>query len=86
MEELVRLLEHEEALDVEVLGGLIRDLRIVSPSLNNPPTYSEVMFPAHIISIITNEMWKFGLIEESERFLANVMQTIQHHVMVSGRD
>jgi myosin-5 len=83
-EELVRLLEHQEGLDREVLVGLIRDLRIVSPSLNNPPSYAEVMFPAHIISIVTNEMWKFGLIEESERFLANAMQNIQMHVMVSS--
>jgi myosin-5 len=28
-------------------------------------------------------MWKLGMIGESERFLANVMQTIQTYVMVS---
>ncbi len=85
-EELLRLLEHQESLDEEVLNGLIRDLRIVAPSLNNPPEYNEVMFPANLISTITNEMWKFGMIEESERFLANVMQEIQRHVMVSGHN
>ena len=26
-------------------------------------------------------MWKYGLVRSSERFLANVMQTIQQHVM-----
>jgi len=36
--------------------------------------------------LVTNEMWKFGLIPESERFLANVMQTIQAHVMSFNRE
>jgi myosin-5 len=42
-----------------------------------------VLFPAHLISLVTNEMWKYGMMRESERFLANVMQTVQQHVMVS---
>lgn len=82
-EEKVKLLEDADRLDEDVLQGLIRGLKIPSPSLPTPPSVKEVLFPANLIALITNEMWKFGLIPESERFLANVMQTIQGHVMVS---
>lgn len=81
-EEKVKLLEDAEHLDEDVLDGLIRNLKIPVPNLTNPPSIREVLFPANLIALITNEMWKFGLISESERFLANVMQTIQAHVMV----
>ncbi|KAN0062555.1 Myosin type-2 heavy chain 1 [Thecaphora frezii] len=80
-EEIIRILENEEQLDEDVLNGLIRYLKVPAPSLQNPPSPKEVLFPAHLISLVTNEMWKYGLVRESERFLANVMQTIQQHVM-----
>jgi myosin-5 len=79
---VMRLLEDEEPLDEDVLVGLIKTLKIPIPSIQNPPSAKEVLFPAHLISLVTNEMWKYGLMRESERFLANVMQTIQQHVMV----
>lgn len=81
-EEIIRLLEEEKPLDEDVLGSLITSLRIPPPSSTTPPVPKEVLFPAHLISLVTNEMWKYGMLKESERFLANVMQTIQQHVMV----
>lgn len=78
---IMRLLEDEEPLDEDVLVGLIKTLKIPIPSVQNPPSSKEVLFPAHLISLVTNEMWKYGLMRESERFLANVMQNIQQHVM-----
>ncbi|KAG8976981.1 Myosin type-2 heavy chain 1, partial [Tulasnella sp. 427] len=81
VEEKIRLLEEEKNLDEDVLQGLIRGLKVPQASANNTPSLKEVLFPANLISLITNEMWKYGLIAESERFLANVMQTIQSHVM-----
>lgn len=84
-EEIMKLLEDEEPLDEDVLSGIIRHLKIPSPNLQNPPSPKEVLFPAHLISLVTNEMWKYGMMRESERFLANVMQTIQQHVMVRPR-
>lgn len=82
-EEKIRLMQDARHLDEDVLDGLIRGLKIPPFSPNNPPVVKEVLFPANLISLITNEMWKYGLIQESERFLANVMQSIQTHVMVS---
>lgn len=82
-EEKIRLLEDGEALDEEILQVLIKGLKTPPPNLTNQPSMKEVLFPANLISLVTNEMWKYGLIAESERFLANVMQTIQSHVMVS---
>jgi myosin-5 len=82
-EEKIRVLEDAEALDEEMLQVLIKGLKIPPPNLTNQPSMKEVLFPSNLISLVTNEMWKYGLIAESERFLANVMQTIQSHVMVS---
>ena len=81
-EEKIRLMQDMKRLDEDVLDGLIRGLKIPGPSLTNPPGVKEILFPANLISLVTNEMWKYGLISESERFLANVMQSIQTHVMV----
>jgi myosin V len=82
-EEKIRLLTDSKHLDVDVLDGLIRGLKIPAPSLTTATPIKEILFPANLISLVTNEMWKYGLIPESERFLASVMQTIQSHVMVS---
>jgi myosin-5 len=82
-EEKIRLMQDVKRLDEDVLDGLVRGLKIPAPSLTNPSAVKEILFPANLISLVTNEMWKYGLIPESERFLANVMQTIQGHVMVS---
>ena len=84
-DEVLRLLEDEQGLNDDVLRGLIKDLKIPTASLHNPPLAKEVIFPAHLISLVSNEMWKLGMIPESETFLANVMQAIQAHVMVSAR-
>jgi len=83
-EEKIRLLQDIRNLDEDVLEGLIKGLKIPLPSLTNPSAVKEILFPANLISLVTNEMWKYGLIPESERFLANIMQTIQAHVMVSA--
>ncbi len=85
-EEKIRLMQDVKRLDEDVLDGLIRGLKIPAPSFTNPSAVKEILFPANLISLVTNEMWKYGLIQESERFLANVMQTIQAHVMVSLPD
>lgn len=86
-EEKIRLMQDVKRLDEDVLDGLIRGLKIPAPSLNNPSAVKEILFPANLISLVTNEMWKYGLIPESERFLANVMQSIQAHVMsFTGED
>lgn len=81
-EEKIRLMTEVKRLDEDVLEGLIRGLKIPSPSIMNPAAVKEILFPSNLISLTTNEMWRYGLIQESERFLANVLQTVQSHVMV----
>ncbi|KAG9124476.1 Myosin type-2 heavy chain 1, partial [Ceratobasidium sp. 392] len=86
-EERVRLLSDGDRLDQDVFEGLITGLRIPSPTSTNAPSFKEVLFPANLVSLVSNEMWKYGMIKESERFLANTMQTIQTHVMsFTGED
>ncbi|KAJ5595813.1 hypothetical protein N7450_002271 [Penicillium hetheringtonii] len=79
--ELENLLSEEEDLNEEVTMGLIRNLKIPLPSSSPPPTEKEVLFPAYLINLVTSEMWNNGFVKESERFLANVMQSIQQEVM-----
>ncbi|KAF8744426.1 DIL protein, partial [Rhizoctonia solani] len=86
-EERIRLLSDLDRLDQEVYEGLILGLKIPSPTNANAPSLKEVLFPANLISLISNEMWRYGMIKESERFLANTMQTVQAHVMsFTGED
>ncbi len=79
--ELENLLSDEDGLNDEVAMGLIRNLKIPGPGTAPPPTDKEVLFPAYLINLVTSEMWNNGFVKESERFLANVMQSIQQEVM-----
>jgi len=79
--ELENLLADEDGLNDEVTMGLIRNLKIPAPSTTPPPTDKEVLFPSYLINLVTSEMWNNGFVKESERFLANVMQSIQQEVM-----
>ncbi|KAI4286711.1 MAG: hypothetical protein L6R35_004034 [Caloplaca aegaea] len=79
--ELENLLADEDGLNEEVTMGLIKSLKIPSPSTSPQPTDKEVLFPAYLINLVTSEMWNNGFVKESERFLANVMQSVQQEVM-----
>ncbi|EPE09665.1 myosin myo2 [Ophiostoma piceae UAMH 11346] len=79
--ELDGLLADEEGLNEEVTIGLIRQLKMPSPNTTPPPSDKEVLFPSYLINLVTSEMWNNGFVKESERFLANVMQSIQQEVM-----
>ncbi|CAG8819019.1 28915_t:CDS:2, partial [Dentiscutata erythropus] len=81
LEEIMKLLENDEAFDDEIINGLIKSLKIPIPSLKNPPFQKEILFPARIISFVAKQMWKYGFIKESERLFASVMKIIQEHVM-----
>jgi myosin V len=79
--ELENLLAAEDELNDEVTMGLIKNLKMPLPGSNPPPTDKEVLFPSYLINLVTSEMWNNGFVKESERFLANVMQSIQQEVM-----
>ena len=84
--ELETLLADEDGLNEEVTVGLIRNLRIPPPGSTPLPTEKEVLFPSYLINLVTSEMWNNGYVKESERFLANVMQSIQQEVMQHDGD
>ena len=79
--ELENLLSDEDGLNEEVALGLIKNLKIPAPSTTPTPSDKEVLFPAYLINLVTSEMWNNGFVKESERFLANVMQSVQQEVM-----
>ncbi|KAF8924169.1 Myosin type-2 heavy chain 1, partial [Dissophora ornata] len=83
--EIMRILEDEEGLQEEVLAGLIKNIKIPSPSHSTLPQAKEVMAPAHLIGMLTTQMWTYGFVKESERLMINVMQAIQQQSMsISG--
>ena len=85
--ELENLLADEDDLNDEVTMGSdpqSEDSRHLAPT--PPPTDKEVLFPAYLINLVTSEMWNNGFVKESERFLANVMQSIQQEVMQHDGD
>lgn len=84
--ELESLLADEDGLNEEISAGLIRNLRMPSSNSAPAPTEKEVLFPAYLINLVTSEMWNNGFVKESERFLANVMQSIQAEVMSHDGD
>jgi myosin V len=84
--ELENLLADEDGLNDEVTVGLIRNLKIPAPGTTPLPTEKEVLFPSYLINLVTSEMWNNGFVKESERFLANVMQSIQQEVMQHDGD
>jgi myosin-5 len=84
--ELEEILSDEDALNEEVTMGLIRNLKIPSPNSSPPPSDKEILFPAYLINLVTSEMWNNGFVKESEKFLANVMQSIQQEVMQHDGD
>ena len=84
--ELENLLSDEDGLNEEVTMGLIKNLKIPPPGTTPAPTDKEVLFPAYLINLVTSEMWNNGFVKESERFLANVMQSVQQEVMQHDGD
>jgi myosin-5 len=84
--ELESILADEPGLNDEITVGLIKNLKFPSPESAIPPTQKEVLFPAYLINLVTSEMWNNGFVKESERFLANVMQSIQQEVMAHEGD
>ena len=79
--ELEKILADEDRMNDEITFGLVKNLKIPAPSSNPAPTDKEVLFPAYLVNLATSEMWNNGFVKESERFLANVMQSIQQEVM-----
>ncbi|MCJ1285148.1 Myosin type-2 heavy chain 1 [Xylographa opegraphella] len=79
--ELINLLADEDGLNDEITLGMIKALKLPTPSGTPPPSDKEVLFPSYLINLVTSEMWNNGYVKESERFLANVMQSIQQEVM-----
>lgn len=78
--ELWTLLQNSKALYKEIVAGLLRGLEVPAASLATDLTRKEVLFPARIIIIIISDMWRLGLIQESEQFLGECFSVIQESV------
>lgn len=82
-DEILALIRNEDVLQEEILQGLIRSAKMPLPTLQNPPSNKEIMFPAHAIGICVYQMWVLGYIQESERLLFSAMDAIQKQFLVT---
>ncbi|CAD1781872.1 similar to Saccharomyces cerevisiae YAL029C MYO4 One of two type V myosin motors (along with MYO2) involved in actin- based transport of cargos [Maudiozyma barnettii] len=76
-EELYRLLENTETLNVEITEGLLKGFKVPDSGVSIALSRRDVVYPARILIIVLSEMWRFGLTKQSENFLAQVLITIQ---------
>jgi len=67
--ELESLLADEDGLNDEVTQGLIRQLKIPSPSNSPPPTEKEVLFPAYLITLSRPKCGTMVLLKNLSAFL-----------------
>lgn len=75
-------MREEDGIQEEILQGLIKELRIPLASMQNRASKKEILFPAHMIGMTVTEMWRVGRIQESERMLFSIMDTIQKQCLV----
>ncbi|AAS52274.1 ADR354Wp [Eremothecium gossypii ATCC 10895] len=76
-DELYKLLNDDRPLTSEIVEGLLKSGKIPQPGFAANLTRKEVLYPARVLIIILSDMWRLGLTEQSERFLAEVLSTIQ---------
>ena len=76
-EELYRLLENTDTLNVEITEGLLKGFKVPDSGVSIALSRRDVVYPARILIIVLSEMWRFGLTKQSENFLAQVLITIQ---------
>ena len=79
--EIEKLLDNYPNISDEVVQGVVYNLKIPVPPTSDDVPSKEILFPAHIISLVTSEMWRMGYVKESETFLGQVMQAIQETVL-----
>lgn len=79
--EIEKLLDNCQSLCDEVVQGVVYNLKIPVPTTSEEVQSKEILFPAHIISLVTSEMWRMGYVKESQSFLGQVMQAIQETVL-----
>ncbi|CAL9738005.1 myosin-2 [Monosporozyma servazzii] len=86
-EELYRLLENTDTLNIEITEGLLKGFKVPDAGVATQLSRRDVVYPARILIIVLSEMWRFGLTKQSESFLAQVLTTIQKVVtQLKGSD
>ncbi|KAI9312624.1 P-loop containing nucleoside triphosphate hydrolase protein [Dichotomocladium elegans] len=80
-EEIHTIMGDEGALITEINEYLIKDFKIPLPRSISPLSEEEVFFPASTIGLCVTGMWRFRYIEESERLLFTIMDSIQRQCL-----
>ncbi|AMD21212.1 HEL068Wp [Eremothecium sinecaudum] len=79
-DELYKLLSDDRPLTNEIVESLLKNPRLPQTGFVANLSKKEVLYPARVIIIILSDMWRMGLTEQSERFLAATLAVIQSNV------
>ncbi|WVQ92781.1 hypothetical protein IAS59_006597 [Cryptococcus gattii] len=71
------LQNHQNVVLEEILQSLIINLKVPSPLPTSHLSQMEVFFPAHTMGRIGIEMWRHGMMDDSDAFFGSVLHMIQ---------
>lgn len=78
------LQNHQNVVLEEILQSLIINLMVPSPLPTSHLSQMEVFFPAHTMGRIGIEMWRHGMMDDSDAFFGSVLHMIQDCAHVSS--
>ncbi|CCH61296.1 hypothetical protein TBLA_0E02420 [Henningerozyma blattae CBS 6284] len=76
-DEIYKMLQETATLNAEITNGLLKGYKVPHLGVATNITNKEILYPSRIIIIVLSDMWRLGLTQQSEVFLAEVLQTIQ---------
>lgn len=81
--EMGALFMNTDAVETEVIDGLVRALKYIPPELQKLPAREEVVFPVHIVGECAMQLWRLGNMMKAERLVIRFADTVQKYCSVS---
>lgn len=82
----IGLLTNRDDLHQDMIHTLVENLPIPTATPPDRLSIDKALFPGNIIGLVANEMWRYGLIQESRDFLAEMLNAVQKNLDVSSKD
>ena len=68
-------------LEQEIVDKLIKTLQIPNPSKGEASRH-EILFPAHVIGLLTVKLWQHGLLSYMQAVMSNCIKAIEDRANV----
>ena len=81
------ILRENDDLRNELISGLIKNLVIPTATTGSAPIpKGDVLFPSNIFNVVISEMWRFGLLQQSEKLINLFLRSVQEKVLKYSLD